>query len=233
MTENSLDLGILEAQSPQVVAQLLIELSELLDGGRDNIQSMSSFELYAEILRNNGDRDHLILGQDEIVISFSAIFQFVLWSKIDNPDQLELILELLNEYKVPSGDGENRYLRVVLDTFTKTVAASKYLAAKMARINDDLNKLQQRSSEESSIIVSKMTALNQELNQLRDETVMDAEAFHQKLCKISADLDQIQADMNKQNVQVASSRNILNLATVIVIACLLGLIFLIWYTVFD
>lgn len=231
MDNNILDLGQLEGQTPQSLARLLIDLSELLDGRKDKMPSMASLELLNKILRKKDDVTHMILEQDELVFSFSAIFQFILWSKIDQPDQLEQIYQALDEHILQSGEEGNEYVKVVKDTFSKTIAASKALADKIATVNNDLNRLQQRSSEESEIIASKMTALNIELNQLQEESIMDAEAFYQKLGAISNELDRIQEDINRQNVNVASSRKRLNMASAIAIVCLLGLMMLIWFVV--
>lgn len=231
MDNNILDLGQLEGQTPQSLARLLIDLSELLDGRKDKMPSMASLELLNKILRKKDDVTHMILEQDELVFPFSAIFQFILWSKIDQPDQLEQIYQALDEHILQSGEEGNEYVKVVKDTFSKTIAASKALADKIATVNNDLNRLQQRSSEESEIIASKMTALNIELNQLQEESIMDAEAFYQKLGAISNELDRIQEDINRQNVNVASSRKRLNMASAIAIVCLLGLMMLIWFVV--
>lgn len=229
--ENILDLDQLEGQSPQAVAQLLIDLSQLLDGRRTHFDGTASSDLFAKILPDKHALEHVILEQDNLVFSFTAIFQYVLWSKIDQPACLELILETLNEANEPAREEDNKYLKIVKDTFSKTVIASRDLASKITMINDDLNRLQKRSSDESIIIATKMTTLTQELNQLREETIMDADAFYRKLNTISAVLDQIQEDMKRQDVQVTSSRKILNLASAIAIVCLLGLIMLIWFAV--
>ncbi len=231
MDNNILDLGQLEGQTPQSLARLLIDLSELLNGRNDNMPSMASLDLLNKILRKKDNVSHMTLEQDALVFSFSAIFQFILWSKIDQPDQLEQIYQALDEHILQSGEEGNEYFKVVMDTFSKTIAASKALADKIATVNNDLNRLQQRSSEESEIIASKMTALNIELNQLQEDSIMDAEAFYRKLGAISNELDRIQEDINRQNVNVAYSRKRLNMASVIVIICLLGLMILIWFVV--
>jgi len=226
--ESFLTLAELEHDSPSDIARLLFDLSEIADG-QNLAPDTPGLQIFDRLIADDSKKlKDIMLDQDEVVFSFSAVFQFVLWSNIDRSERLEEILNTLQELKAQGGRGENKFIRVVEDTIERTMASRKAVNAKMAALTAHLQQLQERPGEDSEAVAQKIKAITRQLDQLHQETANDTQAYIDRLEGLSADLDQMQNDMKKEQERIGSFKKALNYGFMVAAVAVVVLIYLIW-----
>ncbi len=176
----------LDDQSPDKIAGLLIDLSELIDGVRDHPRQTPSYSLLKRL--SGGDKEQqerLMQNPLQLLPLYFSIVQYVLVEHVETPADLEEILRIMEEHHSPGGR-QNDYLQVIKETFARTIEASKAVFARMEALSAELEKFEQNTGEQAEALQDKMDSLSAGLEQEQQEVMAKTEAMIARLEELSS-----------------------------------------------
>lgn len=176
----------LDDQSPEKIAGLLIDLSELIDGVRDHPRQTPSYSLLNRLSGGEGEEyEQLMQDPLQLLPLYFSIVQYVLVEHVETPAVLEEILRIMEEHHTPGGRA-NEYLQVIKETFARTIEASKAVYARMEALSAELEKFERNTGEQAEALQDKMVSLSAELEQEQQEVFAKTEAMIARLEELSS-----------------------------------------------
>lgn len=158
-----LKLAELEKESPERLAQLIIDLSQIMEGVQDDPRKTFSYGLIQKIVAaGSGELAAMMREPLRLLPLYFSIVQHILLQHVDSPAELERILDTMDSHQ-RSGTRDNEYLQVVRDTYSRTLANSRAVYARMEKLAEELARFEQDTDEQNQDFKDKMDALTAEL----------------------------------------------------------------------
>jgi len=179
-------LTALDGETPERLARLLIDLSELIDGRYDHPRETGSFELLNRLLSGGGaEQERLMEDPLRLLPYYFSIVQYVLVEHVETPGELDQILAIMETHR-PNGGGPNQYLQVIKETFARTIESSQAIYARMEALEADLARFEQHTGEQAEGLKEQMDQLTAELDHQQQGTMAKTEALLERLEELSS-----------------------------------------------
>ena len=188
MAENKtmLNLAALQNESPERLAQLIIDLSQIMDGAIEDPRKTFSYPLIQKIVNTSHDEVVALLKEPlRMLPLYYSIIQQVLLQNVENPEELEKILDTMENHQ-RSGTRDNEYLQVVKETYARTLNNTRAVYARMEKLSADLDRFEQASDEQNDEFKAKMDALSVQLEREQQEIFAKTDAMLARLEDLSA-----------------------------------------------
>ena len=163
MSKTLLNSAELEMENPERLAQLIIDLSQIMDGAVEDPRKTFSYSLIQRVVTASSE-ELMALMRDpmRMLPLYYSVVQHVLLQHVEAPDDLEKILDTMESHQ-RSGTRDNEYLQVVKDTYTRTFNNTRAVYARMEKLSADLDRFEQQSDEQNEEFKEKMDALSVQL----------------------------------------------------------------------
>jgi len=188
MAENKtmLNLAALDNESPERLAQLIIDMSQIMDGAIEDPRKTFSYPLIQKIVNTSNDELTALLKEPlRILPLYYSIVHHVLLQHVEAPEELEKILDTMENHQ-RSGTRDNEYLQVVKETYARTLNNTRAVYARMEKLSADLDRFEQQSDEQNEEFKEKMEALSAQLEREQQEVFAKTDAMLERLEELSA-----------------------------------------------
>ncbi|NLN87908.1 MAG: hypothetical protein GX133_10000 [Syntrophomonadaceae bacterium] len=188
MEENKtmLNLAALENESPERLAQLIIDLSQIMDGAIEEPRKTFSYSLIQKIVNISNDELTAMMKETlRLLPLYFSIVQHVLLHHVERPEDLDKILDTMENHQ-RSGARDNEYLQVVKNTYTRTRNNTEAVYARMEQLSAEMDRFEQRSDENNDEFKARMAALSVELEREQQEVFAKTDALLEKLEEITS-----------------------------------------------
>lgn len=222
MTENKtmLNLAALPNESPERLAQLIIDLSQIMDGAIEDPRKTFSYPLIQKIVNSGSDEVAALLKEPlRMLPLYYSIIQQVLLQNVEHPEELEKILDTMESHQ-RSGTRDNEYLQVVKDTYTRTFNNTRAVYARMEKLSADLDRFEQQSDEQNEEFKEKMDALSVQLEREQREVFAKTDAMLKRLEELSNGVGKVDVEREvpkKDLITVGKNIETLLIAAVVVL----------------
>ncbi|MEQ8201163.1 MAG: hypothetical protein ABRQ24_07065 [Syntrophomonadaceae bacterium] len=198
------NLAELEKESPERLAQLIIDLSQIMDGALDDPRKTFSYNLIQRVVAASNEELMLMMKEPmRLLPLYFSIVQHVLIQHVDSPTDLEKILDTMESH-LKSGARDNEYLQVVKDTYARTLNSSRAVYARMDKLSAELERFEQHTDEQNEEFKEKMEALSAELEQEQHGVFAKTDALLEKLEKLSTGGGKVEVKVEKKKLTTIS-----------------------------
>ena len=232
MAENNtmLNLAALDNESPERLAQLIIDLSQIMDGAIEDPRKTFSYALIQKIVNTSNDELMALMKEPlRMLPLYYSIVHHVLLQHVETPEELEKILDTMENHQ-RSGTRDNEYLQVVKETYARTLNNTRAVYARMEKLSADLDRFEQQSDEQNEEFKAKMDALSAQLEREQQEVFAKTDAMLERLGELSAGVGEVdgkRAVPKRELVTVGKNTETMIIALVVVLFIIITLAMLI------
>ncbi|HRY13987.1 MAG TPA: hypothetical protein P5309_10475 [Syntrophomonadaceae bacterium] len=220
MSKTLLNSAELEMENPERLAQLIIDLSQIMDGAVEDPRKTFSYSLIQRVVTASSE-ELMALMRDpmRMLPLYYSVVQHVLLQHVEAPDDLEKILDTMESHQ-RSGTRDNEYLQVVKDTYTRTFNNTRAVYARMEKLSADLDRFEQQSDEQNEEFKEKMDALSVQLEREQREVFAKTDAMLKRLEELSNGVGKVDVEREvpkKDLITVGKNIETLLIAAVVVL----------------
>jgi len=207
-------------ENPERLAQLIIDLSQIMDGAVEDPRKTFSYSLIQRVVTASSE-ELMALMRDpmRMLPLYYSVVQHVLLQHVEAPDDLEKILDTMESHQ-RSGTRDNEYLQVVKDTYTRTFNNTRAVYARMEKLSADLDRFEQQSDEQNEEFKEKMDALSVQLEREQREVFAKTDAMLKRLEELSNGVGKVDVEREvpkKDLITVGKNIETLLIAAVVVL----------------
>lgn len=220
MSKTLLNSAELEMENPERLAQLIIDLSQIMDGAVEDPRKTFSYSLIQRVVTASSE-ELMALMRDpmRMLPLYYSVVQHVLLQHVEAPDDLEKILDTMESHQ-RSGTRDNEYLQVVKETYARTLNNTRAVYARMEKLSADLDRFEQQSDEQNEEFKEKMDALSVQLEREQREVFAKTDAMLKRLEELSNGVGKVDVEREvpkKDLITVGKNIETLLIAAVVVL----------------